>query len=109
MEGRPLATSCDPDLDALIAELGAALSPPARNAFEVAARDVLQAACCSGVGAGYRLLRDVQRQHWDPPDDARAAGGPRHFRRDKPTDPPPLEEDTARGRASARSRWLRAV
>jgi hypothetical protein len=48
----------------------------------------------------------LQRQFFDAPHDAKAAGGPRHFHR-KSTDPPPLEEDTARGRASARSRWMK--
>jgi hypothetical protein len=45
-----ISSACNPDLDALIAELGAALSPSARDAFELAARDVLQAAGCSGIG-----------------------------------------------------------
>jgi hypothetical protein len=102
-----ISSACDPDLDALIVELGAALSPSARNAFELAARDVLQAAGCSGVGAGYRLLRDVQRRHWDPPSDDMWREGARHQRSSKLADGPPLDEDSARGRASTRSRWMR--
>ena len=102
-----ISSACDPDLDALIAELGAALSPSARDAFESAARDVLQAAGCSGVGAGYRLLREVQRRHWDPPPDDARAYGARHQRSSKLADGPPLDEDSVRGRAQARSRWMR--
>ena len=102
-----ISSSCDPDLDALISELAASLAPSARDAFELAARDVLQAAGCSGVGAGYRLLRDVQRRHWDPPDDLHLAhSGPRH-RGGKLSNGPAVNEDSTRGRATARSRWLR--
>src|SRR5262249_21510561 len=110
METVPMAISsaCDPDLDALISELAASLTPPARTAFEAAARDALVTAGCSGVGAGYRLLRDVQRRHWDPPaDDRLAHSGARHQRSSKLADGPPLDDDSVRGRASTRSRWLR--
>jgi hypothetical protein len=101
-----ISTSPDSDFDALIAELGAALSPSARDAFELAARDALQVAGCSGAGAAYRVLAPLQRGFWDPPaDDARAYGA-RH-QRSKLVDGPPLDDDSARGRASSRSRWLR--
>jgi len=86
-----ISSSSDPDLDALIAELAASLAPGARNAFEVAARDVLRAAGCSGVGAGYRLLRE----------------GARHRRSSKLAEAPPLGDDSPRGQASARARWMR--
>ena len=102
-----ISSSSDPDLDALIAELAASLAPGARNAFEVAARDVLRAAGCSGVGAGYRLLRDVQRRHWDPPSDDMRREGARHQRSSKLADGPPLGDDSSRGQASARARWMR--
>jgi hypothetical protein len=92
------------DIDHLIGELAASLGNQ-HSDFVAAAYTALGG--CSGVGQAYRILAPLQRQFFDPPDDARAAIGPRHFRRDKPTDPPPLEEDSARGRASARSRWLR--
>jgi hypothetical protein len=102
-----ISSACNPDLDALIVELGAALSPSARDAFELAARDILQAADCSGVGAGYRLLRDVQRRHWDPPPDDARAYGARHQRSSKLADGPAIGADTATGRKSAKTRWLR--
>ena len=62
-----ISSACDPDLDALIAELAASLTPPQRVAFEAAARAALVAAGCSGCGAAYRLLAPLQRGFWDPP------------------------------------------
>ena len=103
-----ISSACDPDLDALIAELAASLAPSARTAFELAARDALASAGCSGCGHAYRILTLVQRQHWDPPaDDRLAHSGARHQRSSKLADGPPLDEDSARGRASTRSRWMR--
>jgi hypothetical protein len=102
-----VATSCDPDLDALIAELAASLAPSARTAFELAARDALVAAGCSGCGAAYRVLAPLQRGYWDPPSDDRTAHGGARHQRSKLAEGPPLEDDSARGRASTRSRWLR--
>jgi hypothetical protein len=102
-----ISSTCDPDFDGLIFELAASLSPSARNAFELAARDALQAAGCSGAGAAYRVLAPLQRGFWDPPaDDARAYGA-RHQRASKLADGPAIGADTATGRKSARSRWLR--
>ena len=102
-----ISSSSDPDLDALIAELAASLAPGARNAFEVAARDVLRAAGCSGVGAGYRLLRDVQRRHWDPPSDDMRREGARHLRPSKLQNLPAVGTDDPRCGARDRHR-LRA-
>ena len=103
-----ISSSSDPDLDALIAELAASLAPGARNAFEVAARDVLRAAGCSGVGAGYRLLRDVQRRHWDPPSDDMRREGARHLRPSKLQNLPAVGTDDPRCGARDRHR-LRVV
>ena len=101
-----ISSACDPDLDALICELAASLAPSARVAFELAARDALQAAGCSGCGAAYRVLAPLQRGFWDPPSDDAARGAPRHLRR-RTEAAAPIEEDSARGRSSARARWLR--
>ena len=96
-----MAISCEPDLDALISELAASLTPAARAAFEAAARSALVAAGCSGSGAAYRVLAPLQRGYWDPPaDDRLAHSGARHQRSSKLADGPPLDEDSARGRAS---------
>jgi hypothetical protein len=102
-----ISSECDPDFDSLICELGAALSPSARDAFEAAAHDALAAARCSGPGAAYRVLAPLQRGFWDPPaDDRLAHSGARHLPR-RSEDAPALEDDSARGRSSARARWLR--
>ena len=102
-----MARSSDLELELLIAELAASLVPPQRHAFETAARAALAAAGCSGPGAAFRLLAPLQRDFFDPPSDDRAAhGGARHQRASKLADGPPLDEDSARGRASIRARWL---
>ena len=93
------------DVAAVIAELGASLTPSQYSAFAAAAHAAL--GNCSGRGAAYRILRDLQRNFFDPPAEATNRYAPRHFRRDKPVDLPPLAEDTVRGRRSAKSRWLR--
>jgi hypothetical protein len=59
------------DVELLISELSASLTPPQRHAFLAAARAALAAAGCSGCGAAYRVLVPIQRAHWDPPDDQR--------------------------------------
>ena len=100
-----ISSACNPDFDALIAELGAALAPSARAAFELAARDVLQAAGCSGVGAGYRLLRDVQRRHWDPPPDDMRREGARHLRPSKLQNLPAVGAEDPRTGARDRRRF----
>jgi len=101
-----LATSCDLDeLELLIAELGASLSPAQYNAFVAAAHVAL--GNCSGIGIGYRILRDLQKAYFDPPADDPGRSAPRHYRPSKLADGPPLDDDSARGRAHARSRWMR--
>ena len=59
------------DVELLISELSASLTPPQRYAFLDAARAALAAANCTGIGQAYRLLVPLQRLHWDPPDDQR--------------------------------------
>jgi hypothetical protein len=66
------ATSAE--IDALLIELAASLTPPQRAAFEAAARAALDAAGCSGCGAAYRVLAPLQRGYWDPPVDTRHMG-----------------------------------
>ena len=102
-----MATS-SADVEQLISELSASLVPPQRHAFESAARAALAAVGCSGCGAAYRVLAPLQRSYFDPPaDDRLAHSGARHQRSSKLADGPPLDEDSARGRASTRSRWMR--
>jgi hypothetical protein len=100
-----LATSCDLELELLIAELGASLTPSQYSAFAAAAHAAL--GNCSGPGIAYRILRDLQKSYFDPPADDPGRYAPRHYRPSKLVDGPPLDEDSARGRAHARSRWMR--
>ena len=94
------------DVAAVIAELGASLEPSQYSAFVAAAHVAL--GNCSGPGAAYRILRDLQRSYFDPPADARTANiGARHQRPSKLADGPPLEHDSVRGHTSARTRWMR--
>jgi hypothetical protein len=104
-----MATSTSPnsDFDPLISRLACGLAPADRDAFRDAAESALAALPCIGEGIAHRVLRDVFRQYFRPlPDDARAYGA-RHQRSSKLADGPPLDEDSARGRAQARSRWMR--
>jgi len=92
------------EIDHLVGELAASLGNQ-HSAFVAAAYAALGG--CSGVGQAYRILVPLQRQFFDPPAEATNRYAPRHFRRDKPTDLPPLDEDSARGRSSAKTRWMR--
>ena len=92
------------EIDHLVGELAASLGSQ-HSAFVAAAYAALGG--CSGVGQAYRILVPLQRQFFDPPAEATNRYAPRHFRRDKPTDLPPLDEDSARGRSSAKTRWMR--
>src|SRR5262249_53170693 len=71
-----LMTTSDIDVELLISELSASLTPSQRIAFEAAAHAALAAAGCSGIGAAYRVLAPLQRGYWDPPADQRI-GQPR--------------------------------
>jgi hypothetical protein len=66
------------DVAALVSELGASLAPSQYNAFVDAARAAL--GNCSGPGAAYRILRDLQRNFFDPPADDPGRYAPRHYR-----------------------------
>jgi len=73
------------DIEQLIAELSVSLIPPQRTAFAAAAQVALQG--CSGPGAAYRILRDLQRGFWDPPADGRELAGARHQRASRAVTP----------------------
>jgi len=79
------------DVDTIIAELGASLTPSQYTAFETAARGILESLACSGPGAAYRALRDLQRRHFDPPlDRVEAHAGAKHYRPSKLAALPPI-------------------
>jgi len=93
------------EIDHLVGELAASLGNQ-HSAFVAAAYAALGG--CSGPGQAYRILRGLQKSFFDPPADTRAANtGARHYRPSKLADGPPLDEDSARGRAHARTRWMR--
>jgi len=94
---------------AIIAELGASLTPSQYIAFETAARGILESLACSGPGAAYRALRDLQRRHFDPPADAIEAHAPRHYRRPtKLTSLPPIGRPDRAEDGQLRNRFRRA-
>jgi hypothetical protein len=96
-----------PEIDDLVCELGAPLERPRRAAFLAAAQSVLAGIPHLGPGLAFRLLKDVQRQHWDPPPDQRV-GEPRHYRPSKLASAEPIGE-TRPDRARATLFGRRAV
>ena len=95
------------DVADVIAELGASLTPSQYSAFAAAAHAAL--GNCSGPGAAYRILRDLQRNFFDPPTDMGTAHeGARHYRPSKLASLPPIgRPDRAEG-AQERNRFKRA-
>jgi hypothetical protein len=103
-----VATSCDPDLDALISRLSGSLSPADRSAFRHAAETAIAGLPCVGPGIAFRVVTDLWRTWFHPPaDEELAHSGPRH-RGGKLVNGPPIGEDTVSGLKSARTRWTRA-
>ena len=93
------------DVAALIIELGASLTPAQYNAFSAAAYAAL--GNCSGPGAAYRILRDLQRSYFDPPSDARAVSGPRHHANKLTMRPPIAAVEQPQGVGRRRTLWAR--
>jgi hypothetical protein len=69
-----------PEIDQLLCELSASLTPTQRFAFEAAARTILATIpeCQLGPGVAFRAIRDLQKLHFDAPPDLRASAGARH-------------------------------
>jgi hypothetical protein len=94
------------DVELLISELSASLTPPQRHAFLDAARAALAAAGCSGIGAAYRLIGPLQRAFWDPPaDNTEAHAGARHHRSSKLRELPAAGAEDPRTGARDRHRF----
>jgi hypothetical protein len=70
----PLSFS-DDQLDQIF-RAAAPLTPAERVAFLEDLASVLREAPCQGDGSLYRVIREVQRRHWDPPLVAAGAGAP---------------------------------
>jgi len=105
-----MATSWSAEIDDLLIELAASLTPSQRAAFEAAARAALAAAGCSGCGAAYRVLAPLQRGFWDPPSDwsTNAPVGVGSRKPSKLADGPPIGAEDPRTGGRDRHR-LRAV
>jgi hypothetical protein len=85
------------DVDLLLSELSASLSPPQHSAFIAAARAALVDVPCLGPGVAYRILADLQKRYFDPPPDVRHANlGPRHYRASKLAAAQPIGADDPR-------------
>ena len=94
------------DVAALVSELGASLTPSQYSAFAAAAHAAL--GNCSGPGAAYRILRDLQRSYFDPPSDSRAIAGARHHTPNKLNSLPAIGVvEDPRGTARRLSQWER--
>ena len=101
-----MATS-DLDAEQLINRFCGSLAPADRAAFRAAAENALAAIDCAGEGIAFRVLRDVWRGYFHPPED-HAVVGPRHYRESKLQALPAVGADDVRTGARDRNR-LRAV
>jgi hypothetical protein len=81
------------DIDLLIYQLAASLPPPQYAAFIADAYRALAGIPHLGCGLAYRVLRELQRHHFDPPPD-KVASHPssRHRRASKLASGPPLAD-----------------
>jgi len=101
-----VATS-DLDAEQLINRFCGSLASADRAAFRAAAENALAAIDCAGEGIAFRVLRDVWRGYFHPPED-HAVVGPRHYRESKLQALPAVGADDVRTGARDRNR-LRAV
>ena len=94
------------EIDHLIGELAASLGNQ-HSAFVAAAYAALGS--CSGPGQAYRILRDIQRRHFDPPNDAIEAHAPKHYRAGstKLASLPPVGAEDGRAIGKQRAAWAR--
>jgi hypothetical protein len=82
------------EVDLLVVQLAASLTPPQHNAFIEAARTALADIPCLGPGSAYRILAPLQRRFFDPPDDAvEAHAGAKHYRPSKLIAAPAIGDD----------------
>ena len=64
----------DVDPDTLISWFAGPLAPADRERFRHAAEEALARVPCWGEGAAHRVLAELQRGFFDPPDFSRANG-----------------------------------
>ena len=113
-EGVPLSHKVEPstmslpaEIDELVLQLAASLTPSQYDAFVIAARTTLAGIPCIGPGSAYRVLAPLQRRFFDPPEE-RVAVGPRHHHQTKLTMLPPVgaEDPRTGGRDRTRLRMV---
>jgi hypothetical protein len=95
------------EIDTLVHELSVSLLPSQRHAFIDAAHQALQGVSCLGPGLAFRLLAEIQRRHFEPPDLRSDMMSARQHQRSKLRDGPPIgeqREDRAR-----RAMWARGA
>jgi hypothetical protein len=79
----------DVDADVLISRLAGGLAPSDRAAFRSAAENALHQLPCAGEGLAYRVVREVWRGYFRPPEDT--SFDIAHERRSKLLNKPPIE------------------
>ena len=92
------------EIDELVSQLSASLTPPQHDAFLDAARTALADIPCLGEGLAYRILVPL---FFDPPLDVRTAAGPRHHKPNKLNSLPPVGAEDPRGTARRLAMWAR--
>ena len=95
------------EIDTLVHELSASLLPSQRHAFIAAAHQALAGVNCLGPGLAFRLLAEIQRRHFNPPDDLRREGA-RRQRHSKLVAGPPIGCDDPRTGGRDRNRFQAA-
>jgi hypothetical protein len=83
----PIPDDADPDV--LISRLAGGLAPSDRAAFRSAAEYALRQIPCAGEGLLYRIVREVWRGYFHPPEDT--SFDIAHERRSKLLNAPPIE------------------
>jgi hypothetical protein len=100
----------DVDADALISRLAGPLSPVDRTAFRRAAEDALACIPCAGEGLAYRVVSQVWRGYFKPPDDHCAAwdiSQRKALGRSKLASAAPVGRDDARALGRRAAMWAR--
>jgi len=98
-----MATSYDPDLDALISRLAGPLLPADRAAFRAAAESALTG--CSGEGLAYRIVAPLWRTYFRPAAETNQPTGFGSRRPSKLANGPPIGAEDPRTGARDRHRF----
>jgi hypothetical protein len=100
-----MATSYDLDPEQLVSRFCGSLAPGDRAAFRVAAENAMRAIACNGEGLAYRVLREVWRGYFHPPEETNQPCGVGSRRPSKLSDGPPIGAEDPRTGARDRRRF----